>query len=287
MDVGMIGFGAMGSAMAGHIIERRGHKVHAFDVDPARLEEARRVGAAPVASPAALGPLARLIIVMVATDEQARQVVRETSAAAQPGTLFAIASTIDPRTMTALDEIARETGQRVMDAPVCFGLAGAQEGALVSLCGGAAEDVEAARDTLLAYSRAVYHLGPLGSGQLAKTVNNLLHWSACVANFEALLLAKRYGLDAQKLRQVLLDCPADNGTLRRWDTTRFTWPAKDMDIALDLAQDGGLTLPHFGQIDQLVKLLTPDHVKALLYGDKVSYLGTEVGPIAKEPADHG
>jgi 3-hydroxyisobutyrate dehydrogenase-like beta-hydroxyacid dehydrogenase len=79
MDVGMIGFGAMGSAMAGHIIKKRGHKVHAFDVDPARLQEARHLGATPVASPAALGPLARLIIVMVATDEQAREVVRPTS----------------------------------------------------------------------------------------------------------------------------------------------------------------------------------------------------------------
>ena len=80
--------------------------------------------------------------------------------------------------------------------------------------------------------------GPLGAGQLAKTCNNLLHWVHCVANFETLLIAKRYGVDAQRMREVLLECPGDNGTLRRWDTTRFTWQEKDMDLTLELAQNG-------------------------------------------------
>lgn len=284
MTIAMIGFGAMGSAMAGHIVRRRGARVLAYDVDPERLAEAAAVGAEPVASLADVGPRADLMIVMVATDDQARAVVGELSQVARPDALLAIASTIDPRTMTELDHMLRDSGQRLIDAPVCFGLSGAKEGTLVSLCGGETTDVAAARDVLLAYSRQVYHVGKLGAGQLAKTVNNLLHWSACVANFEALLLAKRFGLDAQALREILLDCPADNGTLRHWDTTRFTWPAKDMDAALDLAQAGGLSLPHFGQVDQLIKLLTPDHVKALLYGDAVSYLGNEIRPLAEEPS---
>jgi 3-hydroxyisobutyrate dehydrogenase-like beta-hydroxyacid dehydrogenase len=99
-----------------------------------------------------------------------------------------------------------------------------------------------------------------------------------VANFEALSLAKRCGMDVQKLREVLFDCPADNGTLRRWDSTKFTWPEKDMDIALDLAQAGGLVLPLFGQVDQLVKLLTTEQVAGLLHGESTTYLGNEVTP---------
>jgi 3-hydroxyisobutyrate dehydrogenase-like beta-hydroxyacid dehydrogenase len=67
-----------------------------------------------------------------------------------------------------------------------------------------------------------------------------------VANFEALAIAKRR-VDAQRMREVLLKCPGDNGTLRRWDSTRFTWQEKDMDFALELAQDGGLVLPLTGQ----------------------------------------
>ena len=215
---------------------------------------------------------------MVATDDQALAVAEELAAAEAPGTLLAVAATLHPDTMKAIGALVGPRGFAVIDAPVVFGLYGAKEGVLVSLCGGNAEDVERARPILSCYSRAIHHLGPLGSGMIAKAVNNMLHWSACVANFEALLLAKRCGMDVQKLREVLFDCPADNGTLRRWDSTKFTWPQKDMDIALDLAQAGGLVLPLFGQVDQLVKLLTPEQVAGLLHGESTTYLGNEVTP---------
>ena len=219
---------------------------------------------------------AELVIVMVVDDAQVLAVTEALAAEDAAGTLIAVAATVRPSTMTEAAKIAGRHGLRVIDAPVCFGLVGARDGKLASLCGGATEDIEAARGVLDAYSRAVHHIGPLGSGQMAKAVNNVLHWSACVANFEALLLAKRFGLDAQALRQVLLECPARNGTLADWDTTRFTWPEKDMDIVLDLAQEGGLTLPLLGQVDQLVKLLRPGDVADLLRGERVSYLGREV-----------
>src|SRR4051812_16784686 len=83
--------------------------------------------------------------------------------------------------------------------------------------------MERARPVLMSYSRGVEHVGPLGAGQIAKTCNNLLHWIHSVANFEALAIAKRFGVDPQRMREVLLKCPGDNGTLRRWDSTRFTW----------------------------------------------------------------
>ncbi len=139
----------------------------------------------------------------------------------------------------------------------------------------------------MAYSRAVHHVGPVGAGQLAKACNNMLHWAACVANYEVLLLAKRFGVQGQRMREILLDCPGRNGTLERWDSTRFTWPEKDMDIALDLAQAGSLSLPLFGQVDQLVKLLGPDQVRDLLYGGETTYLGSVVGPMAGEALDPG
>jgi 3-hydroxyisobutyrate dehydrogenase len=112
--------------------------------------------------------------------------------------------------------------------------------------------------------------------------NNLLHWVHCVSNYEALLLAKRYGVDAQRMREVLLKCPAYNGTLDRWDSTRFTWQEKDMDVTMDLAQEAGLVLPLSGQVDQLVKLLKADDVAALLYGKEANYLGMNVKPLSPE-----
>ena len=119
----------------------------------------------------------------------------------------------------------------------------------------------------------------------AKTCNNLLHWIHCVANFETLAIAKRYGVDAQRMREVLLKCPGDNGTLRRWDSTRFTWQEKDMDFVVDLAQNGGLVLPLSAQVDQLIKTLTAADVAALLYGPECTYLGRRVAPLAR--ADGG
>lgn len=112
-----------------------------------------------------------------------------------------------------------------------------------------------------------------------------LHWAACCANYEVLLLAKRYGIDAQAMREVLLDCPGSNVTLERWDGTRFTWHEKDMDVALDLAQTARLTLPLFGHVDQLIKTLGPDKVKDLLYGPAAEYLGVAVAPM--DEADGG
>ncbi len=78
------------------------------------------------------------------------------------------------------------------------------------------------------------------------------------------------------MRETLLKCPARNTTLERWDTTKFTWHEKDMDVVLDLSQQAGLALPLFGAVDQLVKRLGPDQVKALLYGDEAEYLGQTI-----------
>lgn len=131
------------------------------------------------------------------------------------------------------------------------------------------------------YAFDVEHVGPIGAGQLAKTCNNLLHWIHCVGNYEALALAKQYGIDAQRMREVLLKSPGDNGTLRRWDTTKFTWQEKDMDFVMELAQNGGLMLPLSGCVDQLIKKFHADDVKALLYGPEASYLGQKVKALPK------
>lgn len=84
------------------------------------------------------------------------------------------------------------------------------------------------------------------------------------------------------MREVLLQAPARNGTLERWDGTRFTWHEKDMDVVLDLAQSGDLTLPLTGQVDQLIKLFHADDVAALLYGTEASYLGRRVVPLSPD-----
>jgi 3-hydroxyisobutyrate dehydrogenase-like beta-hydroxyacid dehydrogenase len=286
MKIGIVGVGEMGAAMAGHLVAK-GHEVSAFDVDSVKLKAVAARGIAVAGSLETLAATAELFLVVVSTDEQSRAVTQVLSRAAAQGALIAVVATNSPNTMKDLARLCEDAGKHFIDAPVVYGASGAREGTLLSLCGGREEDVERARPALMAYSRNVLHVGPVGAGQLAKACNNLLHWVHCVSNYETLLLAKRFGVDAQKMREVLLECPAFNLTLKRWDNTRFTWQEKDMDVTMELAQQAGLPLPLAGQVDQLVKLFSADDVKALLYGPECSYLGVPVKPMSPEEGGLG
>jgi 3-hydroxyisobutyrate dehydrogenase-like beta-hydroxyacid dehydrogenase len=282
--IGIVGVGDMGLPMAGHMVTG-GLDVIAHDIDPDRLDAAAAVGAKAASGLADVADEADIVIACLRTDDQMHAVAEELVSRDRAGQLIVVAGTHSLEFMRRLAAIVEPKGRRIIDAPVVFGALGAREGNLLSLCGGDEADVDRARPVLMTYSRGVEHVGPLGAGQLAKTCNNLLHWIHCVANFETLSIAKRYGLDPQRMREVLMKCPGDNGTLRRWDSTRFTWQEKDMDFVVQLAQDAGLVLPLTGQVDQLVKTLTAADVAALLYGPECSYLGRPVTPLAQ--ADGG
>jgi 3-hydroxyisobutyrate dehydrogenase-like beta-hydroxyacid dehydrogenase len=276
--IGVIGVGEMGLPMAGHILDH-GFDVIAYDVDPQRLSAAAAKGAKTASGLAEMANTAEMFVVCLRTDEQMAAVTEELVAHGRPGQLIIVAGTHSLEFMRRLAAMVRPAGLSIIDAPVVFGALGAAEGNLLSLCGGDAEDVERARPVLLSYSRGVEHVGPLGAGQLAKTCNNLLHWIHSVANFETLAIAKRFGVDPQRMREVLLNCPGDNGTLRRWDSTKFTWQEKDMDFVIALAQDGGLVLPLTGQVDQLIKTMKADDVAALLHEPECTYLGRRIVPL--------
>jgi 3-hydroxyisobutyrate dehydrogenase-like beta-hydroxyacid dehydrogenase len=278
--IGIIGVGDMGLPMSGHM-NARGFDVVAYDVDSERLAAAAAGGAKPVSGLPEMVRLADIFVACLRTDDQMEAVAEGLAEHGHAGQLIVVAGTHSLEFMRRLAGIVKPKGLRLIDAPVVFGALGAQEGNLLSLCGGDASDVERARPVMLSYSRGVEHVGPLGAGQLAKTCNNLLHWIHCVANFETLAIAKRFGVDAQRMREVLMKCPGDNGTLRRWDSTRFTWQEKDMDFVVELAQNGGLVLPLSGQVDQLIKTMTAADVAALLYGPECSYLGRPVAPLAR------
>ena len=282
MKVGFVGCGEMGEPMAGHVMKTKKFDVWVYDTRPAATKAIAKKGAKIARSLEELGRTCDLFIVMVGYDHQVKQVVTDLAKVGKKGAVIVITATSHPDMVLECAEIAGMGGMGVVDAPVCFGLEGARNGTLASLVGGAKKDVEKARPVLECYSRAVHHLGELGAGEIGKTLNNMLHWAHCIANYEAILLGKVYGLDGQKLRETLVQCPATNGTLARWDGTRFTWQEKDMDIALDLAQKRKLPLPFFGQVDQMIKWFHADDVAALLYKKEAPYMGKKYSgkPIA-------
>jgi 3-hydroxyisobutyrate dehydrogenase len=281
MKVGVVGIGAMGFAMARHV-KSKGFEISTHARAPDKIARAKEAGLNPTSKLDEIAKQAELFIVVVNTDDQSREVTEALSQHAAEGAMIAIAATNSPFTMQELAKLCAGRGKRFIDAPFVYGGSSAETGRLLHLCGGSEEDVEWARPALMSYCRDVLHVGPVGAGQLAKACNNLLHWVHCVSNYEAIVLAKRFGVDGQKMREVLLKCPAYNGTLDRWDTSKFTWQEKDMDVTMDLAQHAGVVLPLAGQTDQLIKLLTPKDVKALLYGPECEYLGVTVKPMTRE-----
>lgn len=279
MNVGFVGLGEMGGEMARHVATKSEGRfaVYGFDLNRKALAAAKKHGVAPTRSLAELASTCDVMIVMVGYDHQVKQVVTDIAGTGKKGAVIVITATSHPDMVRECAEIAGKQGIGVIDAPVCYGLDGARDGTLVSTCGGSRKDYAKVRPVLECYSRAAPHLGELGAGEIGKTCNNMLHWAHSIANYEVLLLAKAYGIDAQALRETLLQCPGTNGTLERWDSTRFTWQEKDMDIALDLAQKRKVLLPLYGQVDQLIKLFHADDVAELLYDKtKAHYMGREI-----------
>ena len=187
--------------MAAHVLKSGKFEVHVFDIRPAATKTIAKKGAK--ISQRRLEELGRacdVFIVMVGYDHQVKQVVTDLAKVGKKGAVIVITATSHPDMVHECSAIAKKAGMGVIDAPVAFGLSGARDGTLASLVGGAKKDVEKARPVLACYSRAVHHLGDLGSGEIGKTINNMLHWAHCIANYEAILLGKVYGIDGQKLR---------------------------------------------------------------------------------------
>ena len=123
---------------------------------------------------------------------------------------------------------------------------------------------ERAQPVLAAFGAKALHLGPVGSGQIAKTINNMLLWACMAANFEALTLAKRSGVDLAALIEALRHGSGANWSLSRWGKSTGKWAEKDMDVALELAQAAKVPTPLAGLVDQLMKSINQERMKALL-----------------------
>jgi 3-hydroxyisobutyrate dehydrogenase len=117
---------------------------------------------------------------------------------------------------------------------------------------------------LSAFGAKVMHVGPAGMGQLTKTANNMLLWACMAANYEVLNFAKNVGADIPKLVEALQFSSGANWSLERWGRSTGKWAEKDMDVALELAQDAKTPMPLSALVDQLMKGMNQAKMKALL-----------------------
>lgn len=195
--VAVVGLGIMGSGMARNLL-RAGHDVVVHNRTAARAEPLVAAGARAAASPAEAAADRDVVLVCVSDTPDVEAVLfgpGGVAEGARPGTLVVDASTISPQATQGFAARLAADGVAYIDAPVSGGSEGAEKGTLSVMVGGADADVERARPVLEAIGRTITHVGPVGSGQTCKLVNQVLVVGTMLAVSEALLLAQAGGLD--------------------------------------------------------------------------------------------
>ena len=205
MKVGFIGTGAMGQPMLANLV-KKGFQVVAYDVVPAALDAAAKLGAARAGSIRETAAECDLVITMLpssANVEAAYLGAGGIIEGAEPGRLCVDMSTIDPGTSQRVAARLKEREIRFLDAPVSGGVGGAAAGTLAIMVGGDARDLDEARPALAAMGANIIHVGAVGAGEVAKLCNNLISGSALIAVAEAFRIGEAFGVDPQILTNVI------------------------------------------------------------------------------------
>lgn len=258
-SIGFIGTGIMGAPMARRLMDA-GHEVRAWNRTAAK---AATLGATPAETPAAAAAGADVVIVMLSSGPVCDEVILGEHGmldAMSPDSLLIVMSSIPVETARHQAHAAGERHIHYLDAPVSGGEQGAIDGSLAIMAGGDETTFARALPFLEPLGRPV-RVGPAGSGQLAKLVNQLVVASTIATVSEAMLLAERGGADPAQVREALLGGFADSTILRahgqRMIKQDFApggpakWQLKDTRTALSLAGSLNLKLPVATLVNQL------------------------------------
>ena len=237
-------------------LARAGFPLAAWNRTAGRSHELEALGVTVAATPAALASTADLVLVCVSDTPDVEAVLFAAdgvAAGAAAGTLVIDCSTIDPAASRRFAARLAEQGIAFVDAPVTGGSEGARNATLAILVGGTPADVERARPVLAAIGRTITHFGPVGSGQAAKAVNQVILAGTYLGVAEGLVLALKAGLDPQQVVEALSGGAAQSWVLanRSGRMLANDYPLgfkvalhlQDLGIALDLARRSGAVLP--------------------------------------------
>lgn len=216
-QIGIVGVGAMGSAL----LERlRGAQleVTAFDVASPAVERARALGATLASSAKTLAQTSTVIDVVVRTDEEVMNCTTGEGGilqGAQAGTLVLLHSTIRPATTNKVAQAARAKNVHVIDACMTAVPRIVRQGGLTFLVGGPAELFERAKPHLLKMAKDAIHMGPLGAGNVAKLIKNLVTAAEGLVVYEALRIGKTAGIDYRDALEMMQKTKSES-VLNRW-----------------------------------------------------------------------
>ena len=251
----------MGAPMARHLTAA-GHEVTVYNRSPEKAAAwVAAHGGRRAATPAAAAAGAEAVLACVGADADLRAVTLGPDgafAAMAPGSVFIDHTTVSAVIARELADAAR--GFHVVDAPVSGGQAGAENGALTIMCGGSAEAFTAAEPVMAAYARRIGHMGPAGSGQLTKMVNQLCIAGVLQGLAEGLAFGRAAGLDLTQVVDVISKGAAQSWQMENRSATMargefdfgfaVDWMRKDLGLALGEARHLGMPLPLAVLVDQ-------------------------------------
>ncbi|SEN15182.1 3-hydroxyisobutyrate dehydrogenase [Paracoccus alcaliphilus] len=261
-----LGLGVMGAPMAGHLA-RAGHEVTVYNRTAARAEAwvAEHGGHhAPTPREAAEG--AQFVMSCVGNDDDLRQVCLGPDGAfagMADGAVFVDHTTVSAAVTRELAAVASEAGLGFVDAPISGGQAGAENGQLSIMCGGAQADYDRVEPVLAAYARICRRLGDVGAGQMTKMCNQIAIAGLVQGLAESLAFAQKAGLDSDAVVEVISQGAAGSWQMANRHKTmaegRFDfgfavdWMRKDLAICLAAGDEIGAPLPVTALIDQFYK----------------------------------
>jgi 3-hydroxyisobutyrate dehydrogenase len=262
MKVAFIGLGVMGYPMAGHL-KKAGHDVCVYNRNPVKAEtwQAEFSGTS-AKTPALAAKECDIVFCCVGNDNDLRQVVlgEEGILAGMPrGSILVDHTTASAEVAVELATIANDQGQYFLDAPVSGGQAGAENGVLTVMVGGDESVFNKAEPIMAAFARFSQLMGPVGSGQLAKMVNQICFVNTVQGLAEGLNFAQKAGLDTDKLLDTIgkgaagswqMDNRGKTMCAREFDFGfAVDWLRKDLAIAFEEAEKLGADLTVTKQLD--------------------------------------
>ena len=262
MRTAFIGLGVMGYPMAGHLA-RAGHDVVVYNRTASKAERWKsEFGGRCAATPADAAQGAEVVLACVGRDDDVRSVTLGTDGAFATigkGTVFVDHTTASATLARELAGVATGRGFGFVDAPVSGGEQGAKNGQLTVMCGGSKADFAKVDPVMAAYARRCQLMGPAGSGQLTKMVNQICLAGLIEALSEGLHFALRAGLDPQAVVDVISKGAAQSWQMDNRHKTMLEghyehgfaveWMRKDLSICFDEAVRNGAALPTARQVD--------------------------------------
>ena len=257
MKVGFIGVGNMGGPMCRNIVKRSNHQVTVFDLNASAVKACTDLGATAGKSIADATAGADVVMTSLPMPRDVEAVTLGDNgilASIKPGQTYIDLSTNAPSMVKKIGAAMAAKGIAMLDAPVSGGTVGAEAATIAIMVGGDKKVFDDALPVLQSFSANVIHMGGLGSGTVAKLVNNMLSFCNMAALSEGMMMGTKYGLDPDKLLHVIASSSGNSNAIKNFTLRalpgKYSPPSfaldlayKDLHLALELGDELGVPLP--------------------------------------------